>query len=296
MKVNSDHPPVSCSFRHLVSSPSFFADGVAGDAVPAESATACDAEVIRLSLRDPERFAEIFHRYFAAIHRYASARLGAGAADDIAAETFLAAFRQRERYDLSRRDARAWLFGIATNLIRRHRRDEVRLYRALERARDASAVARVRRRRYPADADFAQSRLAGALAVLKAGDREALLLIAYGELSYAEAADALGIPPGTVGSRLNRARKRVERSAEHWTSPPRRNDTMDEMNLLRDRADAQPAPRPEAVASALDRLHSAAREPKRAARRPIRLPGSRRRPAAAGPRPRRGDGSALSRT
>jgi hypothetical protein len=51
---------------------------------------------------------------------------------------------------------------------------------------------------------------------------------------------------------------------------------MDEMNLLRDRADAQPAPRPEAVASALDRLHSAAREPRRAARRPIRLPGSRR--------------------
>ncbi|WP_433373235.1 RNA polymerase sigma factor [Streptosporangium sp. CA-115845] len=104
---------------------------------------------------------------------------------------------------------RAWLFGIATNLIRRHRRDEVRLYRALERARDASVtgsgVSPVDR----AEADLAQRRLAGALAVLKAGDREALLLVAYGELSYAEAADALGIPPGTVGSRLNRARKRV---------------------------------------------------------------------------------------
>jgi RNA polymerase sigma-70 factor (ECF subfamily) len=83
----------------------------------------------------------------------------------------------------------------------------VRLYRALERARDASDAGVPAAD--PADADFAQSRLAGALAVLKAGDREALLLIAYGELSYAEAADALGIPPGTVGSRLNRARKRV---------------------------------------------------------------------------------------
>jgi RNA polymerase sigma-70 factor (ECF subfamily) len=208
MKVNSDHPP-DRALQDLVFPPSFFADGVAGDAVPAESAAACDAEVIRLSLSDPERFAEIFHRYFAAIHRYASARLGAGAADDIAAETFLAAFRQRERYDLSRRDARAWLFGIATNLIRRHRRDEVRLYRALERARDASAVDAGASVADPADADFAQRRLAGALAVLKAGDREALLLVAYGELSYVEAADALGIPPGTVGSRLNRARKRV---------------------------------------------------------------------------------------
>ncbi|WP_329425916.1 permease-like cell division protein FtsX [Streptosporangium sp. NBC_01495] len=73
---------------------------------------------------------------------------------------------------------------------------------------------------------------------------------------------------------------------------------MDEMNLLRDRAEAQPAPRPEAVASALDRLygaageaeHGAAREPRPTARRLIRLPGSRRRLAATGPpsAPRRG--------
>ncbi|MEU4404485.1 RNA polymerase sigma factor [Streptosporangium sp. NPDC023963] len=211
MRVNSGRPP-DRALPDLVLPASFLTDDMAGDdmaggAVPAESVVASDAEVIRLSLRDQERFAEIFHRYFAAIHRYASARLGADAADDVAADTFLAAFRQRERYDLSRRDARAWLFGIATNLIRRHRRDEVRLYRALERARDASAVGAD-----SADAYLvveAQRRLAGALAVLKAGDREALLLVAYGELSYAEVSDALGIPPGTVGSRLNRARRRV---------------------------------------------------------------------------------------
>ncbi|WP_329090284.1 MULTISPECIES: RNA polymerase sigma factor [unclassified Streptosporangium] len=223
MRVNSDRPP-DRTLPDLVFPPSFFADDVAGDAVSVESAVesavASDAGVIRLSLRDPERFAEIFHRYFAAIHRYASARLGADAADDVAAETFLAAFRQRERYDLSRHDARAWLFGIATNLIRRHRRDEVRLYRALERARDASVtgsggvsvVGAGASAADSADAGLgvdAQRRLAGALAVLKAGDREVLLLVAYGELSYAEVSDALGIPSGTVGSRLNRARKRV---------------------------------------------------------------------------------------
>ncbi|WP_440072605.1 RNA polymerase sigma factor [Streptosporangium sp. OZ121] len=217
MRVNSDRPP-DRALPDLVL-PASFRAGDAGDAgdlargaVQGEFAVASDAGVIRLSLRDPERFAEIFHRYFAAIHRYASARLGADAADDVAAETFLVAFRRRERYDLSRRDARAWLFGIATNLIRRHRRDEVRLYRALGRARDASATGAG-----AAEADFAdaglvvdaQRRLAGALAVLKAGDREALLLVAYGELSYAEVSDALGIPPGTVGSRLNRARRRV---------------------------------------------------------------------------------------
>ncbi|MFF5245923.1 RNA polymerase sigma factor [Streptosporangium sp. NPDC000095] len=215
MRVNSDRPPDRV-LPGLALPASFLTDeavgdDVAGDAVPVEAAVASDAEVIRMSLRDPERFAEVFHKYFAAIHRYASARLGADAADDVAAETFLAAFRQRERYDLSRHDARAWLFGIATNLIRRHRRDEVRLYRALERARDASVtdsgVSPVDR----ADADLAQRRLAGALAVLKAGDREALLLVAYGELSYAEVSDALGIPVGTVGSRLNRARRQVRK-------------------------------------------------------------------------------------
>ena len=42
------------------------------------------------------------------------------------ADTFLAAFRQRDRYDLSRTDARPWLYGIATNLVGRHRRSEIR--------------------------------------------------------------------------------------------------------------------------------------------------------------------------
>ncbi|GAA4205541.1 hypothetical protein GCM10022252_66260 [Streptosporangium oxazolinicum] len=237
MRVNSGRPPDRV-LPDLVFPPSFFADDVAGDGTAGddasvesavESAVASDAGVIRLSLRDPERFAEIFHRYFTAIHRYASARLGADAADDVAAETFLVAFRQRERYDLSRHEARAWLFGIATNLIRRHRRDEVRLYRALARARDASVtgsgggsvVGAGASAADSADADLvvdARRRLAGALAVLKAGDREVLLLVAYGELSYVEVSDALGIPPGTVGSRLNRARKRVREALDTNTT------------------------------------------------------------------------------
>ncbi|MFG3440889.1 RNA polymerase sigma factor [Nonomuraea sp. NPDC047897] len=164
-----------------------------------------DAEVILRSLGDPEGFAEIFRRHFTTIHRYAAARLGA-AADDVAAETFLAAFRQRERYDTTRPDARAWLFGIATNLIRRHHRDEARLYRTWERARDASLLDAGTRSEGSGDQ---QRRLSAALGALRPGDRDVLLLVAYGGLSYVEVADALGIPAGTVGSRLNRARKRV---------------------------------------------------------------------------------------
>lgn len=93
-----------------------------------------DASIIERSRDAPEWFSVIFDRYFTAIHRYAASRLGPGAADDVASETFLAAFDQRDRYDLACSQARAWLYGIATNLIGRHRRSEIRLYRALSRS------------------------------------------------------------------------------------------------------------------------------------------------------------------
>lgn len=169
-----------------------------------------DAAVIERSRREPECFSVIFDRHFARIHRYIASRLGAAAADDVAAETFLAAFAKRHRYDLSRPDALAWLYGIATNMIRRHRRTEVRAYRTLMRATAeigpegfADQVAE------RVSAQRMQPRLAAGLAALSAGDRDALLLVAYGELSYAEVAYALGIAPGTVASRLNRARKHL---------------------------------------------------------------------------------------
>lgn len=179
-----------------------------------------DASVIAHSRHEPEWFSMIFDRYFTAIHRYAAARLGAAAADDVAAETFLAAFDQRDRYDLTRPEARAWLYGIATNLIGRHRRGELRLYRALGRlaARDeaeshADAVTdRVADR---VTAEQLSPRLARGLASLPRGDRDALMLVACAGLSYAETAFALGIPIGTVGSRVNRARARLRKALGH---------------------------------------------------------------------------------
>jgi hypothetical protein len=77
----------------------------------------------------------------------ASQRLGPHAADDICAETFALAFRQRHRYDLSRGSARPWPYGIATNVISRHRRDEVRLLRAVNRLRPVSGTPAVMRTR-----------------------------------------------------------------------------------------------------------------------------------------------------
>lgn len=178
-----------------------------------------DATVIERSWHEPDRFAEIYDRYFAEIYRYVAARLGRDVADDIAAETFYAAFRKRDRFDPARGAVRPWLYGIATNLVGQHRRDESRRYAALSRAgadrpaggHEDMVAARV-------TAEGIRPQLAGALAALPDGDRDVLLLVALGGFGYAEIAQALEIPGGTVGSRMNRARKKL-REALGGTDP-----------------------------------------------------------------------------
>ncbi|MGW1815140.1 RNA polymerase sigma factor [Streptomyces sp. NPDC002125] len=166
-----------------------------------------DSEVIARSVEEPELFARLYDRHAADIHRYTARRLGEGAADDITAETFLVAFRTRGRYDTSHRLARPWLYGIAANLIGRHRRAEVRALKALARTGEDPVAASWSER--SDDRIAVQAPLAGALATLSSGDRHVLLLVAWADLGYQEVADALGIPLGTVRSRLNRARRKV---------------------------------------------------------------------------------------
>ena len=79
-----------------------------------------DAALIERSLCEPEAFAGLYDRHSAVLHRYVARRLGEGAADDVVADTFLDAFRKRHRFDATVRDARPWLYGIATNLIGKH--------------------------------------------------------------------------------------------------------------------------------------------------------------------------------
>lgn len=153
-----------------------------------------------------EQFTDVHDRYFAAIYRYVAGRLGTQVAEDVAAETFLVAFDRRKTFDATRGDLRAWLFGIATNLVSRHRRKEARHYRALSRLDPREAAEGHENRVVSA---IAAGPLGKALARLSAGERDVLLLVALGELGYAEVAEALGISPGTVGSRLTRARKKL---------------------------------------------------------------------------------------
>jgi RNA polymerase sigma-70 factor, ECF subfamily len=172
-----------------------------------------DAVIINESLEQPERFAVIFDRYFAEVHRYAERRLGTEAADEIAADTFLVAFSKRDRYHGDRRNARPWLYGIATNLIGKHRRRHAAEYRAYQRAgltgpaegHDDQVAARV-------SAQQRHGELSSALAGLSRGERDVVLLVALAELSHDEVAQALGISYGTVASRLSRARARLRRS------------------------------------------------------------------------------------
>ncbi|MEV5343567.1 RNA polymerase sigma factor [Streptomyces sp. NPDC052676] len=175
-----------------------------------------DGSIIERSLETPEAFAAIFDRYADDIHRYIARRLGSDTADDLTADTFVIAFQRRRRYDPAQGHARPWLYGIATNLVSRHRRDEARRLKALSRLASLAPgpehggpEAGVTDRLGAAGADGA---LAGALAALPARYRDVLLVIAWGELDYAEAARALGLPVGTVRSRLHRARTKLRRS------------------------------------------------------------------------------------
>ncbi|MFL1428330.1 MULTISPECIES: RNA polymerase sigma factor [unclassified Nocardiopsis] len=169
-----------------------------------------DASVVRRSLYEPADFGEIFRRHAPALHRYAARRLGPAEADDVVAETFHIAFRKRHRYDPAYPDARPWLWRIAANLIRRHHRTETRHYRALARTGvDPVLEGHADRVDARVDADSVSASLAASLAGLSKGDRDVLLLIAWGELTYEEVATVLGIPVGTVRSRLHRARKRL---------------------------------------------------------------------------------------
>jgi RNA polymerase sigma-70 factor (ECF subfamily) len=182
---------------------------VTESSVPAEEPT--DAELIARSLADPQAFMPLLERHHRVLFGYLARRVGRDIAEDVTSETFARAFEHRNRYDSARPDARPWLFGIATNLIRNHARSEVRQLRAYTRhgvddrtnADDDAIAARV-------DAEVASPRLAAALLELKPGDRDALAMFAWNDMSYEEIAAALEIPVGTVRSRLNRARRIVQ--------------------------------------------------------------------------------------
>lgn len=163
-----------------------------------------DAEAIAASVEQPDEFVVIFDRHFQAVYGFLARRFGADAAPDLAAETFARALEARARYRPETPTALPWLLGIATRVGANERRREESRLRAY-----ASAAGRADVVVDTTGDGLLESQVAAALARLKRGDRDAVLLLAWADLTYDEIAAALAIPVGTVRSRINRARRQL---------------------------------------------------------------------------------------
>lgn len=161
---------------------------------------------------DPEhdRFKAIYAEYYLAVLRYAARRIGAEAARDIAAETFLTAWRRLDHVPAGQ--PLPWLYATARNCLanelrRRDRRDRLdsRIRTEVLRGQDLAG---------PEPGERVADRLAvlAALAALRPDDQEALRLIEWEQLDVAAAAQVMGCSAATFRVRLHRARRRLARA------------------------------------------------------------------------------------
>ncbi|WP_338692703.1 RNA polymerase sigma factor [Streptomyces sp. Q6] len=188
---------------------------------------------LRRRVRAGERdaFAELYERWAGAVHQHALWLTGdPTSAEDIMSETFLTAWRVRERLHEDGGSLRPWLLGIATHKAENARRGLRRRLAFLARQRQSPVVA-----------DFAPEvagrvddarRLAAvqeALDRLRRPEREVLTLCVWSGLDYRQTAEALGIPVGTVRSRLSRARAKLARLADEAKANPEPRTARGEM-------------------------------------------------------------------
>jgi RNA polymerase sigma factor (sigma-70 family) len=169
----------------------------------------------RAAADDVDAFGLLFERHAKAIYNFCFRRTGDWAtAEDLTSVVFLEAWRRRT-YDVDEGKVCSWLYGIAVNVVRNRRRHLARYAEILRRLPAAQSE--------PDFADEAALRLDDerqmqalltALAQLPRGQRDVLVLCGWLDVSYDDAAYALGIPVGTVRSRLARAREHFRRLAE----------------------------------------------------------------------------------
>ncbi|MFD8482408.1 RNA polymerase sigma factor [Kitasatospora sp. NPDC059673] len=165
------------------------------------------------SAGDRRTFALLFDEHARAVYLHAVRATGdRDLADDVVSLTFLEAWRLREKLRGEVVNPRAWLLGIATNVLRNTaraaRRHRVAMARVPPREPLPDFADEVVGRIVDAETAAAAVR---ALGRLRRGEREVFMLVVWSGLGYAEAAQALGIPVGTVRSRLSRARDRLHK-------------------------------------------------------------------------------------
>jgi RNA polymerase sigma-70 factor (ECF subfamily) len=174
--------------------------------VPTDAAAAPpDGELVQRA-REGEReaFALLYRRHRADVYRFACAMTGSAAvADDVVQDVFLALMRDLERYDPNRAGLRTYLFAMARN-VARYRTRSVWRFLSLDHAD------------VPAGADDPVAALSASeetrhlrhcLGTLPGRYREVIVLCDLQELEYADAAAVIGVPVGTVRSRLHRGRQ-----------------------------------------------------------------------------------------
>lgn len=169
----------------------------------------------RVHAGDPDAFRELFDEHVRSVYNHAFRLAGTwSVAEDVVSLTFLEAWRLRDRVDVDAEGGslRPWLLGIATNVARNVRRAARRYDGVLARLPREEVV--------PDFADEVTNRINDrerlalvrtALEALRKPEREVLALCVWSGLDYAEAAEALGVPVGTVRSRLSRARKKLQK-------------------------------------------------------------------------------------
>ncbi len=138
-----------------------------------------DNEVIERSIREPAVFESLYSRHATSVYRYAAQRLGDHAAEDVMAETFLVAFERRSAYDVTVQNARPWLLGIATRLMRKHVRLEATAWKGVSADLAAQIVPDfIEQAGARIDAQRLARRLKKALRRLTKAERDTQLLLA----------------------------------------------------------------------------------------------------------------------
>lgn len=179
----------------------------------------------RVRVGDPAAFSMLFDEYSRAVYNLAFRLTGKwSTAEETVSLTFLEAWRLRASVELEGGSLRPWVLGIAINVNRNMSRAARRHQAALSRVPPPAPVP-----------DFADElagqlddarqlrRVLAAVGRLRADERDVIALCVWSELDYAAAAQALGVPVGTVRSRLSRARRKLRKLAADVADPADRN-------------------------------------------------------------------------
>ena len=170
-----------------------------------------DADLWELSTSDREAFGEIFRRHARAVFAICYWRTGdAAMAEDVTSVVFLEAWRRRDLVVLEQRSALPWLLGVANHTSRNATRSLRRYTQALKRLdghrplpTDDAVIDRI-------EAETSLKMVNGVVRDLSEQEREIVLLVFWSGLSYEATSVALGVPVGTVRSRVSRTRRKLQ--------------------------------------------------------------------------------------